>query len=155
MPNYHNAKIYKLWSPEGDDIYIGSTTQPYLTSRLSQHFISYKKNRRVCSSVILFEKYTDVKIELLECVGCETKDQLKSKEGEYIRNNNCVNKRIPDREKKEYNKKYREENKETLNSKQREKITCDCGIIISRSRLSKHVKTQTHLKLMKEINNIS
>jgi hypothetical protein len=28
MPDYKNAKIYKLWSPEGDDIYIGSTTQP-------------------------------------------------------------------------------------------------------------------------------
>jgi hypothetical protein len=27
MPNYANGKIYKLWSPQGDDIYIGSTTQ--------------------------------------------------------------------------------------------------------------------------------
>jgi hypothetical protein len=25
MPDYNNGKIYKLWSPEGDDIYIGST----------------------------------------------------------------------------------------------------------------------------------
>jgi hypothetical protein len=27
MPDYNNGKIYKLWSPEGDDIYIGSTVQ--------------------------------------------------------------------------------------------------------------------------------
>jgi len=32
MPDYNNAKIYKLWSPEGDDIYIGSTTK-YLSTR--------------------------------------------------------------------------------------------------------------------------
>jgi len=148
MPDYKKSKIYKLWSPKGNDIYIGSTTQ-LLTSRLSQHFISYRNNRRVCSSKILFEKYNDVRIELLECVECETKEELKKKEGEYIRNTNCVNKRIPDREKKDYDKKYRDENKETINFKQREKITCDCGIIISRSRLSKHIKTQRHLDLIK------
>jgi hypothetical protein len=28
MPDYKNGKIYKLWSHEGDDIYIGSTVQP-------------------------------------------------------------------------------------------------------------------------------
>ncbi len=46
MPNYNNGKIYKLWSPEGDDIYIGSTTQP-LTARKSSHkkrFLNGDKN---------------------------------------------------------------------------------------------------------------
>jgi hypothetical protein len=36
MPDYKNGKIYKLWSPEGDEIYIGSTIQP-LYARLSAH----------------------------------------------------------------------------------------------------------------------
>jgi hypothetical protein len=60
MPNYQNAKIYKLWSPEGDDIYIGSTTQP-LFARKAQH-----KKYNDCSAKILYEKYNDVRIELFE-----------------------------------------------------------------------------------------
>jgi hypothetical protein len=88
MPDYKNGKIYKLWSPQGDDIYIGSTTQP-LYARLSAH-----KRRVKCSSKILFEKYDDVRIELIECVPCDNKEQLTKKEGEYIRNNNCVNRAI-------------------------------------------------------------
>ena len=105
MPDYKNAKIYKLWSPEGDDLYIGSTTQP-LYARLSEH----KKKRETCTSKILFEKYDDVRIELIESFPCENKDELNKREGEYIRNNICVNKVIAGRTKEE----YYEDNKEKL-----------------------------------------
>jgi hypothetical protein len=84
MPNYQNAKIYKLWSPEGDDIYIGSTTQS-LAVRKAGH--KYGGNNKKCSSKILFEKYNDVRIELLECCPCDNKEELTKQEGEYIRNN--------------------------------------------------------------------
>ena len=74
MPNYQNGKIYKLWSPEGDDIYIGSTTQS-LCERKTKHNDNYKRNL-TCKSRILFEKYTDVRIELLESCPCDNKDAL-------------------------------------------------------------------------------
>jgi hypothetical protein len=123
MPNYKNAKIYKLWSPEGDEIYIGSTTQK-LCDRKAKHNDNYKRNLN-CSSKILFDKYNDVKIELLECCPCDNKEELAKKEGEYIRNNNCVNKFIAGRTKREYRednierfkkyeKDYREDNKEKI-----------------------------------------
>jgi hypothetical protein len=102
MPDYKNGKIYKLWSPEGDDIYIGSTIQP-LYARLSAH-----KRKMKYSSKILFEKYDDVRIELIECFPCDNKEQLNKKEGEYIRKLDCVNRNIAGRTKKEYN----EDNKE-------------------------------------------
>lgn len=108
MPNYQNSKIYKLWSPEGDDIYIGSTTQP-LYKRKNSH------KKKECSSRILFEKYNDVRIELLESVPCNNKEELIKKEGEYIRNNICVNRRIAGRTRKE----YREDNKEIIKEKKR------------------------------------
>jgi len=106
MPDYKNGKIYKLWSLEGDDIYIGSTSQP-LYKRLCQH-----KTTKGCSSKILFEKYNDVKIELLEFFSCDNKDELNKREGEYIRNNICVNKCIAGRTPKEYNEDYKEHIKE-------------------------------------------
>ena len=114
MPNYKNGKIYKLWSLEGDDIYIGSTTQS-LAQRKGDHLRDLK-NGKACNSKLLFEKYNDVKIELLEEYPCENKEQLVRKEGEYIRNNGCVNKRVEGRTRKE----YREDNKDKIKEQKRE-----------------------------------
>jgi hypothetical protein len=110
MPDYKNGKIYKMWSPQGDEIYIGSTTQP-LYARLHQH-----KIKSVCSSKILFEKYNDVRIELIELYSCDNKEQLTKKEGEYIRKLDCVNRFIPGRT----NKEWRENNKEKIKEKNKE-----------------------------------
>ena len=116
MPDYQKAKIYKLWSPQGteDEIYIGSTTDE-LRKRKNQH--KCKNNK--CKSKILFEKYDDIRIEVIEEYPCNSKAELLKKEGEYIRNNKCLNKIIPDRTPKEWREdnkerieKYREDNKE-------------------------------------------
>jgi len=137
MPDYQNGKIYKLWSPEGNEIYIGSTTQSLC--RRKQGHKDLKKN---CSSKILFEKYEEVIIELIEYFPCNNKEELNKKEGEHIRMTDCINKRIEGRTSKEwrednpeyykkyreenpdkikeYEKKYREENKEEINKKKRE-----------------------------------
>jgi hypothetical protein len=114
-----------MWSPEGDDIYIGSSTQP-----LYKRFYGHKCKRN-CSSKILFEKYNDIRIELLECCPCDNKEELNKKEGEYIRKLNCVNKCVAGRTQKEYyennkeyynekNKEYKENNKEKINEKNKE-----------------------------------
>jgi hypothetical protein len=121
MPNYQNSKIYKLYCPDGDpnDVYYGATTQN-LERRLSKH----KSPINHCVSRLLFEKYKDkVKIELVENFSCNDKKELDIKEAYYIRNNNCINKVIPNRTDKEYyiehkeqisekNKEYRIEHKE-------------------------------------------
>jgi len=169
MPDYKNGKIYKLWSPEGDEIYIGSTIQP-LYKRFHHH-----KDARQCSSKILFEKYNDVKIELIESCSCDNKEQLTKKEGEYIRNNKCVNKEIAGRTKKEwrednkeykkeydkeYLEKYREDNKDKIKENKKEyyknntdkikeyrsqKITCDCGRTITLGNKAEHEKRKVHI----------
>ena len=168
MPDYTNAKIYKIWSPEGDDLYIGSTTQP-LYKRLSGH--KYSRN---CSSKILFEKYDDVRIELIESFSCDNIEQLNQREGYFIRNNDCINKQIAGRTKEEYyqvnkeknkekkkdyrennkekiteyNKEYYANNKEKLNEKNKEnnkvKYTCECGRIINISVKARHMRSKVH-----------
>ena len=149
MPDYKNGKIYKLWSPEGDEIYIGSTTQS-LALRKSKHKIN-----RDTSSKMLFEKYTDVRIELLEEYPCDNKEQLNKKEGEYIRNNNCVNRRIAGRTNNEYNKEYYEDNKEKILNRHKEykssSFVCECGRTIRLGDKTKHLKTKIHNDLMEEL----
>lgn len=131
MPDYKNAKIYKLWSPEGDEIYIGSTTES-----LSRRKTKHKTQKNECASQILFEKYTDVRIELLEECPCDNKEQLLKKEGEYIRNNNCVNKRVAGRTYKERNSI---------------KFVCECGITLTQGCKSRHLKSKRHIKLLEEL----
>ena len=151
MPNYQNAKIYKLWSPEGDEVYIGSTTQ-MLCQRKAKHIYNYKQNL-TCKSRLIFEKYNDVRIELLECCPCNNKEGVEKKEGEYIRNNNCVNKRVTmglDLSTKEVNKIKNDNCKE----KNSQKIKCECGLMLRYGDKARHLRTNRHIKLMNEINNI-
>ena len=136
MPDYKNGKIYKLWSPEGDDIYIGSTTQD-----LSRRKAKHKHQNDVCKSTILYEKYTDVRIELLEECPCDNREQLVKKEGEYIRNNNCVNKCIAGRTNKESAKIYYEKVKDKT-------IVCECGRTIKLNDKARHCRSKRHNDLM-------
>jgi hypothetical protein len=165
MPDYQKGKIYKLWSPQGDEIYIGSTINP-LAKRLNHH-----KSTLTCRSKYLFENYDDVRIELIEEYPCNNKMQLNRKEGEHIRENECLNGRIAGRTKKEYGKEYRENNKEDIkeyretnkehnkeyikeyretnkekiNEKRSEKFDCDCGGKYTQNHKARHLKSKKHI----------
>ena len=77
----------------------------------------------------LFDEFglENCKIELLENFPCDNKEQLRQREGHYIRNNDCVNKRIECRTREEYRdehkedmRKYRIEHKEQIAQKAHE-----------------------------------
>jgi hypothetical protein len=43
---------------------------------------------------------------------------------------------------------YYELNKENIDSKNRERVTCECGCILNKGNLSSHKKTKTHNKYL-------
>jgi hypothetical protein len=124
---YHEGKIYRLLSKSRPDlIYYGSTIRT-LNYRLRQHRYEAKKNNK--NSKIIID-CGDAIIELVEDYPCENKRELLVREGLYINNNKCVNKRIPGQTSKEYRdknkeiiierkKKYRAENIEKIKEKKR------------------------------------
>jgi adenylate kinase family enzyme len=98
-------------------------------------------------------------IELLEAKSCETKDELKQLEGGYIRNLQCVNKRIENRTKKEYYednredkkehlKQYRKDNKERMKQYSEVKVSCECGAQICQGTMKRHERTIKHQTFM-------
>ena len=120
---YQRGKIYKIISNQTNDVYYGSTVEPYLTNRLSKHRQSYKqwlnkKDKYTTSYEIV--KFEDAKIILVETFPCNTKYELLAREQFYIDNSDCVNKlkaycgvsKIEYH--KQYKKKYHEENKEKI-----------------------------------------
>lgn len=175
-----NGKIYKIISnnPDIKEVYYGSTIQT-LCGRMRGHRSTYKRwlagksgGGAVCD---LFEKYgvEQFHIELVELFPCEVEAQLYTKENEYIRGNECVNKHSAistpaelkqwqkkyDQEHKDhrnkweqdhkehllaYRKKYQQEHKEEFS----QIITCECGCEITKGCLPRHLKSKKHLSLM-------
>ena len=133
MGKYQEGKIYKIISPSCDSVYIGSTTSP-LIKRLWEHrgdlnaFLKGKKNYRTSFEII---KYEDAKIELIEVYPCNSRKELDSREGFFIKNTKCINSSIAGRNKAEYyqdnklricekKRDYHNKNKERINNRRRE-----------------------------------
>lgn len=141
------ARIYMLKSTKTNKIYIGSTGQQYLCSRIGNHREKYKKYKSGKSNLyyscfkLFDEGFEDVYIEEVEKFENITKGELHKKEGEYIKNTpNCINKLIAGRTKEESFKI----NKEKYYAKSNAKTTCECGAIIRYGEKNRHEKTDKH-----------
>lgn len=129
MVDYSKGKIYKIWDNSYTMCYVGSTTQP-LSKRMVKHRCDYKrylqKKRRDPISVFkIFKEFgiENCKIELVEDFPCESKEELKAREGQRQKECECVNKLIAGRSQKEcyedkkderlkHMKEYRDKNKD-------------------------------------------
>jgi hypothetical protein len=125
MPDYQKGKIYKLYSPSKNLVYYGSTVKS-LPARLANHTYEYRtKPDRLCKGHLVLE-CADYKIELIEDFPCNNKQQLERREGEYIKNNECVNKYVAGRTIEEYrndNKQKITEYRKNYEKENREQIT--------------------------------
>ncbi len=152
MPDYQEGKIYKIVSLQTDKIYIGSTTQR-LTKRKIEHkanYNSYLKGKYRNTTSFEIMKLEDVDIILLESFPCDTKEQLLLRERYYIQNTkNCVNKTIPMRTRKEYNK----DNKDKIKQYKKTPFICSCNQTMTIHHKSRHLKTNKHKKKL-ELKNI-
>jgi hypothetical protein len=141
MPNnYSRGKIYKIVCRKTGLQYFGSTTEPTLARRLACHvcaFKGWKENRHHFLTSFTILEENDYYIELVELVSCSSKDELLIRERFHIENNDCVNKYIPLRTNKEYceyNKKYREINKEKIAEYRKEYLE------INKEHISEYMK---------------
>jgi hypothetical protein len=111
MPDYNKAKIYCIKSSQTEEVYYGSTCCS-LKKRFNNHMWDYRSNSKnyITSKYIL--QYEDAYIELIEEFPCNNRQELNLREGFYIQNNSCVNKRIAGRTHKEITKDYHDTHKE-------------------------------------------
>lgn len=96
------GKIYVIRAPGTEKIYIGSTLQS-LDDRLREHRMKTAFNKNTCSSKQLIE-IPGHYIELLENFPCNTRTELRRREGWHIRlhGGHAVNKNIAGRTQQEY-----------------------------------------------------
>ena len=157
---YKNGKIYCIRSYQTDKKYYGSTVQ-ILSQCFGGHkryYMNYKYGD-IKLNFTSFEilKYDDAYIELVELFPCNLKCELNRRKGFFIRNNDCVNKNIAGRSKKEYYednktkivervKQYRENNKTKISEQGKRKIQCICGSHIRKDSMKRHLKSKKHIK---------
>ena len=158
--------IYKITCETGK-VYYGSTK--HIKKRFKHHTNVYNTSNS--------KGFLNPKFEILETCN---EEERKDKESYYIRNFECVNKRIENRTLKEYYQEFKndktkykydkihyEKNKEIINNKKRihyeknkeiilekkkVKITCKCGSIIRKDKIKRHERSKKHLEFEKTIN---
>ena len=145
MPDYQKGKIYKITS--GDLVYIGSTCEPTLAKRLSNHVKNYKQwkqgKMRLTTAFNLIDT-GNYEITLIELYPCGSKDELTARERFHIETTACVNKVIPTRTHKEYDQNPNRiklkhdiyiKNKEEVNQKCKDYYQANKETIIEKKRL--------------------
>jgi hypothetical protein len=173
MNPFSASKIYIIRSAQTDDVYIGSTYERWLSSRMSKHKNGYKRyqagNRNYVTSYELM-KYPDAEISLLEAYPCENKLELTAKEHEHIQTHpHCINiqgKKTPEQkiiEKAVKDKVYREKNKEKLAANNKAKYDenkeaisqalkvsyeCECGRSVRGYHKTIHNKSKSHQEFL-------
>lgn len=180
-PRYQRGKIYKII---GSGMrYYGSTILT-LKERLTIHKAHYKLwlkgKTRYCKSYDIIAK-GNYKIKLVRLYPCNNKPELDRKEGKYILKNECINKVVAGRTKKEYrqdnkekireyykeyhqinkekikeyykeyHKEYRLTNKDKLSEYQNTVISCHCGRTYTRRNKGQHERTKIHKALIASI----
>ena len=182
MVNYNNGKIYKIEDVAGNMCYVGSTTKEFLSKRMVNHRSSYTSWKSKQSNKVMvydiFDAYgvENCRIVLIELYPCLTKDELGRREAYFIRTMDCVNRNIPCRTMKEYQrenidniklwkKQYYEDNKDArleqnfeyyktkkdaIINKMMERKNCKCGGTYTLCQKNRHYKTEKHLTNVKE-----
>ena len=169
MTDYSQGKIYKITSASRTDlIYIGSTVM-MLNRRLDNH----KCEITNCASKQLLI-LSDAKIELMHLFPCNTWEELRMEEQRvmdtfpivvnkmraYISDEDTkqqtkkwregnkeyiAEQRIINRDKmQEYGKQHWIKNKEQIQKRINERITCECGQEMRKGSLSTHIKRKFH-----------
>ena len=116
-PRYQRGKIYTIRSHKTPLVYVGSTIEKSLKNRLSSHKGKYKQYKK--GEVNYYTSFDILKIdencyiELYEEYPCENKAQLDRREGQVIRELDCVNKNVAGRTQKE----YQQDNKENIKAR--------------------------------------
>jgi len=156
MNKYQEGKIYKIVCNITGEIYIGSTIKT-----LAQRKADHKSTTNSCVSKNIINR-GDYEMILIKNYSCNSKKELEEEEKKYIRENECINKYIPNRTQEEwrednkqklkkyqqeYRKKEYETKKEEILKKQQEKVECECGSIVNRNHLARHKKSFKHIKL--------
>ena len=145
-----NYFVYKLYHDDYPEFYIGSTKDMKHRKECHKYSCNNPNSNRYNLKVYEYIRsnggYSSWKYEILEYIRNSINVyELKNLERKYIEElKPSLNREIPNRTKKEWNKQHYENNKELIKQKANEKFDCICGSKYTRSHKARHMKTRNH-----------
>ena len=163
--DYSNTIIYKIQHEDDDElIYIGHTTD--FTKRKSAHKQgatnpnNSKYNRKLYKIIRdngNWGSFKMIEITKYPCndanEACAEEDrimqELKANMNTYRSSRSKEQYLLDNRDKiKDKDKQYRTDNRDKIRERKREKMTCDCGVVVNKYNLNRHKLSKKHLNLM-------
>ena len=145
MPDYSQAKVYKVSSPNHSLVYYGSTVL-----RLDKRMSVHRSTSSHCTSKQIVDA-GDAVIEQVEEYPCMNKHELLDREAEVMLADwdGCVNEAVPGAYrraggKKAYNREYNEKNAEKIKAHNTKKHQCECGGKFTHVNKQRHFKSKKH-----------
>lgn len=170
MPKYENSVIYKLKHNEDYDdtnIYVGSTTN--FKNRKNQHKTSCNNEKDIRYNTPVYkyiranEGWDNWVMIPIEQYSCNDKKELEIRERHHIdllrptlnivKPGRTIKEWYEDNkeDKLEYQKEYRNDNKEIINEKRKLKVICDhCGCEYTKYNLKQHQKSKKCIALQED-----
>ena len=153
---YQYGKIYSIRNHLDNDIYIGSTTTA-LSNRMVKHRHDMNRFNMKISKKMKEIGVDNFYIELVEEYPCDNIEQLRKKEGEYIRQMGTLNTRIEQRTIQEYyldtidkRTEYNRINREEILRKKKEYHKKNIEIIRAKDNERYHANKETIYEKSKE-----
>ena len=141
-----NYYVYKLFNPDCTEFYIGSTTNIKQRKRQHKSMCTNPNSKNYNFKVYRYIRsnggYDSWNYEILEHITTSiNKYELHDLERKAIEDMKpSLNIQLPNRPRKEYDKQYRQDNKQY----RCEKLLCECGKEYTRQHKARHEKTKTH-----------
>jgi len=158
MPDYTKTVIYKIVCKDETitDMYIGHTTN--FKNRIIDHKCCCNNIKDKSYNIKLYhfirenggwDNWDMIKIEEYPCNNINEATKRERYWVEELKSS--LNTDIPSRTQKEYYKENINKIKEYSKKYNEKIITCECGCIFRNDSLSKHLKTQIHKDLLKQL----
>jgi hypothetical protein len=140
----------ELCKKEGEIIRLIGNLNNNIEGRTEEEF----KECYIQRSKLYREKNPEKVAECTKIYREKNPEKVKKWQKEWYENNK--DKSVEYREKykdkiTKYHKEYYENNKDKIKEYRKIKITCECGCIILKMNIKKHIKTQTHLDLINKV----
>jgi group I intron endonuclease len=154
------------------DTYVGSTTDFRHRKTSHKNNCINEKNRdthyKLYENIRKNGGWDNWKMTPLEEYNCKNKTQVRIREQYWIDKlqpimNECKSFRTEEERLEQlkqfritnpnYGKDWNDKNRDHINERKREQITCECGCVITKNHKSNHLKTKKHLNIL-ELNDL-
>lgn len=157
MDKRRTGYIYRIYSTDEDfdekDSYYGSAWNVEL--RFNKHFQEWNQGINGCRSIYLFNKYDNVKYEIIETLeNVNEKERISREINNHILVKPCINfigktgLAYKDLSERDYKKGWYNLNLEKIKKYRSTKHNCNCGRHYDNSHKQAHLRSEIHNKLI-------